>query len=158
MTSRGARTALLTAGLISLALAPTAVAGGAETITVVQRQVDSNPGETNPCTGATGTIVDDEQDVFHITSIPDGTLRLTGHSTVAVTFVPDDPNGVRYDGHETFAFSEQGTGGAFTTNLTTSVRVKGTDGSFLTFREIAHLTVTAAGTSTAFDRPTLLCS
>lgn|SRR5262245_57910827 len=158
MNRRGGRTALLIAGLMSLAMAPSALAGGAETITVVQRQVDSNPGEANPCTGATGTIVDDEQDVFHITSVPDGTLRLTGHSTVAVTFVPDDPNGVRYDGHETFAFSEQDTGGAFTTTMTTSVRVKGTDGSFLTFREIAHLTVTSAGTTAAFDRPTLLCS
>jgi hypothetical protein len=38
------------------------------------------------------------------------------------------------------------------------VRVKGTDGSFLTFREVAHLTVTAAGAAAAFDRPTLLCS
>jgi hypothetical protein len=152
------RTALLIAGLISLGIAPTALAGGAETITVVQRQVDSNPAETNPCTGATGTIVDDEQDVFHITSVPDGTLRLTGHSTVAVAFVPDDPNGVRYEGHETFAFSEQDTGGAFTTTLTTRVRVKGTDGSFLTIKEIAHLTVTTEGATAAFDRPTLLCS
>ena len=141
-----------------LAAAPSALGARAETITVVQRQLDANPGETNPCTGATGTIVDDEQDVFHITSLPDGTLNLTGHSTVAVTFLPDDPNGVRYDGHETFAFSEHGTGGAFATTMKTIVRVKGTDGSFLTFREVAHLTVTAAGATAAFDRPTLVCS
>jgi hypothetical protein len=157
MNKRMASIACVTLAFAGLfAAAPSAF--GAETISVVQRQLDSNPGETNPCTGATGTIVDDEQDVFHITSVPDGTLRLTGHSTVAVTFAPDDPNGVRYDGHETFAFSEQRTGGGFTTTMTTIVHVKGTDGSFLTFREVAHVTVTAAGVTAAFDRPTLLCS
>jgi hypothetical protein len=42
--------------------------------------------------------------------------------------------------------------------MTTAVRVKGTDGSFLTFREIEHLTVTAARATAVFDRPTLICS
>lgn len=158
MASRRVRVALAIASLATLALAPGALAAGAETLTVVQRQLDINPGETNPCTGASGTILDDEQDVFHITSLANGTLRLTGHSTVVVTFLPDDPNGVRYDGHETFAFSENGTSGAFATTMTTTVRVRGTDGSFLTFREVAHVTITASGTTTAFDRPTLLCS
>lgn len=144
--------------VIAALVAPAAFAAGADTTTVVQRQIDVNPGETNPCTGATGTIVDDEQDVFHITSLADGTLRLSGHSTIAVTFLPDDPNGVRYDGHETFAFSENSTSSTFTTTMTTMVRVKGTDGTFLTFSEVAHITVTTAGVVVAFDRPTLLCS
>jgi len=148
--------AFVLAGL--LAAAPSALGAPADTITVVERQIDVNPGETNPCTGAIGTIVDDEQDVFHITSLADGTLRLTGHSAVSVAFLPDNPDGVRYEGHETFAFSENGAGGAFTTTTTTSVRVKGTDGSFLTFREVAHETVTDAGVAVVFDRPTLLCS
>jgi hypothetical protein len=144
--------------LAALVAAPAAVAAPADGITVVQRQIDINPGETNPCTGATGTIIDDEQDVFHITSLADGTLRLSGHSTVVVTFLPDDPDGVRYDGHETFSFSENSTRATFTTTTTTKIRVKGRDGSFLTFREVAHVTVTPAGVVTAFDRPTLLCS
>ena len=158
MSAQSRRAALAVTSIVLLAIAPAAIAAGAETITVRERQIDVNPGETNPCTGASGTILDDEQDVFHITSLANGTLRLTGHSTVVVTFLPDDPNGVRYDGHETFAFSENGTSGAFATTMTTTVRVRGTDGSFLTFREVAHVTITAAGTTTAFDRPTLLCS
>ena len=85
MSSRPHRIALAVATLLLLAVAPAAFAGGADTVTVVARQVDVNPGETNPCTGATGTIVDDEQDVFHITALADGTLNLTGHSTVSVT-------------------------------------------------------------------------
>jgi hypothetical protein len=75
---------------------------GADTITVRERQVDVNPGEINICTGATGTIIDDEQDVFHITTLADGTAHLTGHSTVTVTFAPEDPKQVAYAGHETF--------------------------------------------------------
>jgi hypothetical protein len=149
---------LVTLALTVVLAAPAALASSADTTTVVQRQLDINPGETNPCTGATGTIIDDEQDVFHITSLADGTLRLSGHSTVSVTFLPDDPNGVRYDGHETFAFNENTTSATFTTTMTTIVRVKGSDGSFLTFREVAHLTVTATGVVASFDRPTLLCS
>jgi hypothetical protein len=157
MKARNVRLGLVLTTFVLLASAPPALAAAADTTTVVQREVDVNPGETNPCTGAIGTIVDDEQDVFHITVLGDGTLRLSGHSTAAVTFVPDDPNGVRYEGHETFTISENGTRNAFATTITTSVRVRGTDGSFLTFREIAHLTITAAGVVTAFDRPALVC-
>jgi hypothetical protein len=97
---------LVVASLLLLAGGQAALAAGADTITVRERQIDVNPGETNPCTGATGTIVDDEQDVFHITAVADGTLHLTGHSTVTITFTPDDPGEVAYEGHETFAFSE----------------------------------------------------
>jgi hypothetical protein len=42
--------------------------------------------------------------------------------------------------------------------MTTIVRVKGTDGTFLTVRHVAHLTVSASGVRVSFDRPTLLCS
>ena len=52
MTARGGRL-VVGAVLLALALVPAAVAAAADTITVVQRQVDINPGETNPCTGAT---------------------------------------------------------------------------------------------------------
>jgi hypothetical protein len=158
MITTSLRMALALTLLTIFTLAPRASAAGADTITVVQRQVDVNPGEANPCTGAAGTIVDDEQDVFHITTLADGTLRLSGHSAVAVVFLPDDPTGIRYEGHETFAFSENGTRSAFTTTMTTSVRVRGTDGTSLTLREVAHLTVTQRGVVTSFDRPSFLCS
>jgi hypothetical protein len=152
------RAALATGSLLLLAVAPAASAAGADTITVAERQVDSNPGETNPCTGATGTIVDDEQDVFHITALGDGTLQLTGHSTVAVTFTPDDPGQVGYTGHESFAFSETSTNRIFVTTSTNHVRVKGTDGTFISVREVTHLTVSPTGVTATFDMPTFSCS
>jgi hypothetical protein len=152
------RGVLAVATLLILATAPAAFAGGADTVTVVARQIDVNPGETNTCTGATGTIVDDEQDVFHITALDDGTFHLTGHSTVSVTFTPDDPFQVVYQGHETFALSETTTSRIFVTTSTTHVRVKGTDGTFVTIREVTHLTVSPSGITAVFDRPTFACS
>jgi hypothetical protein len=138
--------------------ATAAFAARADTITVRERQTDVNPGETNPCTGATGTIVDDEQDVFHITALADGTLHLTGHSTVTITFTPDDPAQVAYEGHETFAFSENTNSRNFVTTTTSHVRVKGTDGTFVTLREVAHLTMSPTGVGVSFDKPTFICS
>jgi hypothetical protein len=152
------RAALALTSLLLLAPAAAALAAGADTITVRERQLDINPGETNPCTGATGTIIDDEQDVFHITALADGTLQLTGHATVSVTFTPDDPGQVAYEGHETFALSESSDSRKFVTTTTSHVRVKGTDGTFVTVREIAHLNVTPTGVTVSFDKPTFICS
>jgi hypothetical protein len=157
MTACGGRL-VLGAALVALALVPAAVAAPADTITVVQRQVDINPGETNPCTGARGTIVDDEQDVFHITTLADGSTRLTGHGTTSVTFTPVDPGEIAYSGHETFAFSEVSARRTFVTTMATHLRIKGTDGTFLTIREVAHLTVTRAGVKAEFDNPVFACS
>jgi hypothetical protein len=157
VTARGGRL-LFGAVLLALALVPAAVAAPADTITVVQRQVDINPGETNPCTGATGTIVDDEQDVFHITTLANGTVRLTGHGTTSVTFTPDDPHEIAYAGHETFAFSENSTSRTFVTTMATHLRIRGTDGTFLTIREVAHLTVSSTGIKAEFDKPVFACS
>jgi hypothetical protein len=157
MTARGGRL-VFGAVLLALVLVPAAVAASADTVTVVQRQVDINPGETNPCTGTTGTIVDDEQDVFHITTLANGTVRLTGHGTTSVTFTPDDPAEIAYAGHETFAFSENSSSRTYVTTMATHLRIRGTDGTFLTIREVAHLTVTPTGTKAEFDKPVFACS
>jgi hypothetical protein len=152
------RAALAVTSILLLASAPAAFAGAAVTITVRERQVDVNPGETNPCTGGTGTIVDDEQDVFHITELPDGSVHLTGHGTVSVTFTPDDPSQATYAGHETFALSESSGDRSFTTTTIMHVRVKGTDGTFLTIREVAHLSISPNAVAVSFDKATLVCS
>lgn len=158
MSTYRQRAALAVATLLLLAPGAAALAAGADTITVRERQVDINPGETNTCTGAIGTIIDEEQDIFHITTLADGTVHLTGHSTVTVTFAPDDPKQVAYEGHETFAFSESSNSRNFVTTTTSHVRVKGTDGTFVTIGEVAHLTVNPTGVTVSFDRPTFICS
>ena len=158
MSTYGQRAALAVASLVLFAPGTATLAAGADTITVRERQVDVNPGETNTCTGAIGTITDEEQDVFHITTLADGTFHLTGHSTVAVTFAPDDPEQVAYAGHETFALSESSSSRNFVTTTTSHVRVKGTDGTFVTFGEVAHLTVNPTGVTVSFERSTFICS
>ena len=158
MSTQRKRAALAVASILLLAIAPAAFAAGADTITVRERQVDVNPGETNPCTGATGTIVDDEQDVFHITELADGSVHLTGHGTVSVTFTPDDPSQATYAGHETFALSESSSERSFTTTMTTHLRVMGTDGTSLTIREVAHLTISPNAVAVSFDKVSLVCS
>jgi hypothetical protein len=158
MSTYGQRAALAVASLVLFAPGTAALAAGADTITVRERQVDVNRGQTNTCTGAIGTIIDEEQDVFHITTLGDLTLHLTGHSTAAVTFAPDDPEQVAYAGHETFALSESSSSRNFVTTTTSHVRVKGTDGTFVTIGEVAHLTVNPTGVTVSFDRPTFICS
>ena len=158
MSTRTQLTAVVLTSILLLAMVPAALAAGADTLTVRDRQIDVNPGETNPCTGATGTIVDEEQDVFHITELADGSTHLTGHSTVSVTFTPDDPSQTTYAGHETFAISESSSDGSFTTTSTTHLRVRGTDGTFLTIREVAHLTIRPDAVAASFDKPTFICS
>ena len=158
MSLHGQSAAFAVASLLLFATAPAALATGADTVTVREQQIDINPGETNPCTGAVGTIIDDEQDVFHITTLADGSVHLTGHSTVTVTFTPDNPDQITYDGHETFAISESSNSRNFTTTTTSHVRVKGTDGTFLTIGEVAHLTVSPNGVTVSFDSPTFICS
>ena len=147
----------LAAGFMLIA-APAALAGGASTTTERSRQVDVNSGETNPCNGSTGTVTDSEQDVFHITTLDDGTYRFTGHSTVQVTFEPDDPSQPSYIGHETFMVAEAGTSRTFTTTSRERVRIRGTDGSFLTITELVHYGISASGVTVSFDRPTFACS
>lgn len=158
MTIRRHRAALAVASLLLLTSPPAALAAGADTITVRERHVDVNPGEINTCTGAAGTIIDTEQDVFHITTLANGTLHLTGHSTAAVAFTPDDPEQVAYTGHETFALSQSSGNRNFVTTTTHNVRIKGSDGTFITIRQRTHLTVNPTGVAVAFDKPTFLCS
>jgi hypothetical protein len=146
------------AAVSTLISAPAALGGGATTTTERSRQVDVNPGQENPCNGSTGTVTDYEQDVFHITELDDGTYRLNGHSTVQVTFEPDDSSQPSYAGHETFVIAEASTSQTFTTTSRERVRIKGTDGSFLTFTELVHYTVNASGVTVSFDRSTLACS
>jgi hypothetical protein len=158
MTTRGHRAALAVASLLLLTTPPAALAVGADTITLRARQVDVNPDQTNPCTGVTGTIIDSEQDVFHITTLANGTLHLTGHGIATVTFTPDDSGQIAYAGHETFALSQSSGGRTFVTTTTQNLRLGGSDGRFITLRERSHLTVNPTGVTISIDKPTFLCS
>ncbi|MCA1695133.1 MAG: hypothetical protein LC749_10585, partial [Actinobacteria bacterium] len=96
--------------------------------------------------------------VFHITALDDGTYRFTAHSTVQFTFEPDDSSQPSYTGRETFTIAEASTSRTFTTTSRQHLRVKGTDGSFITISNLVHFSVSASGVSVSFERPALVCS
>jgi hypothetical protein len=76
----------------------------------------------------------------------------------SITFTPDHPDQIAYQGHETFAFRRDEHEPNLRHHLENHVRVKGTDGTFVTVRAVAHLTVNPSGLIAAFDRPLLACS
>ena len=82
----------------------------------------------------------------------------SGADTATVTFIPDDPTQPTYEGHETYSSADSGNGTRFVTTSTFHIRMRGTDGSFLTLREIAHTTIGPNGATSVFDTPTLSCS
>jgi hypothetical protein len=77
---------------------------------------------------------------------------------VKVTFEPDDPSMPTYTGHETFTIAEASTSRSFTTTSRQRVRVRGTDGSIITFSELVHRSVSASGVSVSFEKGDLVCS
>lgn len=133
-------------------------ASGAATITVHDRFIDINPDSQNPCSGAAGTVVDINDIHFHVTTLTDGTINETGHNTATVTFVPDDPTQPTYEGHETYASSDSGNGTRLVITSTFHLRMKGTDGTFITLREVAHTTIGPNGVTSTFDKPLLTCT
>ena len=138
--------------------ATAASASGAETITVHDRSIDVNPVSQNPCSGAFGTVVDINDIHFHITTLPDGTINETGHNSASVTFTPDDPTQPTYQGHEIFASTDSGDGARLVTTSVFHFRMKGTDGTFLTMRQVAHTTINPNGATSVFDKFTLSCT
>ena len=156
---RRARTiGALTATFLLCAPSAAAFASGADTITVHDHLIDINSDSQNPCSGSPGTVVDINDIHFHITTLANGTINETGHNTATVTFIPDDPTQPTYEGHETYSSADSGNGTRFVTTSTFHIRMRGTDGSFLTLREIAHTTISPNGATSVFDTPTLTCS
>ena len=145
-----------TATLLLCAPAADALASGADTVTIHDRFIGINPGQ-NPCSGAAGTVIDINDVHFHITTLANGTINETGHNTATVTFIPDNPSQPTYQGHETYASADSGNGTRFVTTTTFHIRMRGTDGSFLTLREVAHTTIGPNGATSVFDMPTLSC-
>ena len=145
------------AGALLLMPTTAALASAADTITAHERGVDVNPGDQNPCSGAIGTVIDVNDIHFHVTTLADGTVNENGHNTADVTFIPDDPTQPSYHGRETYAFSQNTNDRRTATTTSFHLRMKGSDGSFLTVREVAHLTIGPDGATASFDRPSLAC-
>jgi len=147
--------ALLAAG-IALAV-PLPAFAQAQTTTSHFSDIVSEP-DTNPCTGAAGTITETFHRVTHVTGLPDGTGHETTTLTGTFTFVPDDPSQPALAGKFTIFDGEN-----FNQQNTTATAISvflapGTDGSTADAHLVFHITVNPDGTVTVtFEKPRLSC-
>jgi hypothetical protein len=129
----------------------------AETTTTHFSDTVSEP-DTNPCTGAAGTITETFRGVTHVTGLTDGTGHETTIITGTFTFVPEDPGQPALTGKFTIRngenFNKQNT-------VATAISVflaRGTDDSRADAHLVFHITVNPDGTVTVtFEKPRLSC-
>jgi hypothetical protein len=132
-------------------------AAGAGAVTFTQTDhnlVQVIPDNQNPCTGVYGTLTLTMNDVFHVTTLANGTDWATGTSTGTLTFVPYDSSQPSYTGHFTQWFGQNDNLMNGNGTFTFSVHATGSDGSTLLYHEVAHFSVSATGVTVSFDRPT----
>ncbi len=144
-------------GLATAAAAAAATGGSGHTVTTTQNfhgvQTFSNP---DPCNGNPAVVTATSNIVSHETFFP-----ATGETHI--TFTEEDnftvvEATITATGHMTtwanFNMNQQNSNSSFTS----SGHATGSDGSTLTYHEVAHFTLNADGTLTvSFDRPSLTC-
>ena len=97
----------------------------------------------------------ESKSVFHITEFADGRYHVTGTFRQTFTWVQD---GVTYTGHVTGWFGENLNSKSFNGTFTLAGQGKGSDGSKVAVKGLAHFTVTPGGETTAeFDEFSITC-
>jgi hypothetical protein len=148
------------AAVTALVTASPAIANGAGTVTfkqIIKDRVDSQ-ADVNPCSGVPGTVtMHINNAVFHVTINSNG-FWATETIEGTVSFTPDDPSQPSYSGHFTEWEGDNGNRQNGTATTTTNDHLKGSDGSMLTFHDVAHMSFSANGiNSISFDKPRLTC-
>ena len=150
---------LAVAGLL-LFPASSAFAAGAGAVSVTQtfhNATQSFP-TPNPCTGDLGTVTLTYNGVAHATFLTSGVGAGTGWETFTSTgdfvFTPLDPTKPTFTGHFTTWDGENFNLKNFAGTSTFILHGTGSDGSRLTFHDVAHFSVSASGITLSFDKPT----
>lgn len=119
--------------------------------------LSSMPGG-NPCTGAPGTVVlDDQHNVFHINVNGSGDLWITGTDGGVASFVPTDPSAASGQGSWTSWFGAQLNRQSNVFGSTLTARFSMSDGSHVTMHDNSHAQLTPNGVSITRDHPTFSC-
>jgi hypothetical protein len=148
MTARR-RLVLATVLAVSSFACPSQFALSATSTTVEQgheSQVDVNPDETNPCTGAVGDVIDDERDSWTVVTRSDGSTLMRGHSVSRVTFTPYDRAAESYAGEEVFTDVEAVSRGADVAHVSHRLRLHGSAGGTITMTALFRIVVAKDGT------------
>lgn len=149
--------------LVILALPASAAGAGTVTMTQTFHNATQTLAVTNPCTGALGSVDLTYNGVVHLTFLTSGIGAGTGWGTFTTTgdfaFTPTDPSQPSFTGHFTnwdgFSFNLQN----FVSTGIFVIHGTGSDGSILTFHDVAHITVLNPLSSSPtivvnFDKPT----
>jgi hypothetical protein len=121
-----------------------------------QTFVPPDPNAVQPCTGVPGTLTITYNGVAHSTFLTSGVGAGTGWATFTATgtftFVGSD--GVNFRGRFTAWDGENFNLQNFAATAILVVHGTGSDGSTLTFHDVAHMSVSASGVNLTFDKPT----
>ena len=141
-----------------LLMAVTAQASGAGAVSVTQtfHNATQTMPSNQPCTGVPGTLTLTFNGVSHFNFLTSGVGAGTGWGTFTATgtfsFVGAD--GVTFTGQFMNWDGENFNLQNFAATSTLIVHGTGSDGSSLTFHEVAHMSVSASGITLSFDKPT----
>lgn len=154
-TRRLARLLALPLAALALAVPTAAAAAGATSDTTTEHGATETFVDVFPCLGdAPYQITLTYNSVEHTTTLPNGTVHVTGTETGTVAAVPvDDATLPSFSGRftEWFGFNANRANQAGT--FTFTVHAAGSDGSSVAFHETAHESVSATGTTVSFDKP-----
>jgi hypothetical protein len=143
--------------LFAAVAVPMTALAQAETTTTHFSGTMSEP-DTNPCTGAPGTITLTARGVTHATELPDGSFHATTTITGTFTFVPEDPGQPTLTGKFTIQDSENFNQQNTTVTAMSVFLATGTDGSRVDAHLVFHITINPDGTVTVtFEKPRLSC-
>lgn len=97
-------------------------------------------------------------DVFNATELTSGvgagTFWVTGTQTGTFNAIPYDPASPTYSGHFTTWFGDNNNLRNGSETSTFTIHATGSNGSSFTFHDVAHVSVSASGITTSFDKPT----
>jgi len=142
---------VVTLSTLLLTVVANVAAAPAETETITVKDASESFTDANPCTGAPGLVTVTYNGIFHITALDDGTYHITGTETGTFTFEPDDPSQPSVTGRFTIWFGENSNQASFNGTFTFRVNGQGSDGSTVRFNGLAHISVSATGTTTEFE-------
>jgi hypothetical protein len=153
ITVLGAATAAL--ALCALGAAgPASAAGGSHTQTQTENFHGTMPlVDVNPCTGnpLVGSV--QSNSVNHVTWFPGGDELWFTFTEEDKGKAVDTVTGVTFTGHDTVWGNENINNRNGNASFTQSQRITGSDGSVITYKEVAHWTTDANGTLTvSFDK------
>lgn len=150
------------AAIVSVPQAVVAAGAGATGFTQVLHQVTQTFPGYLPCSTPPSTppvleqiTISNENSVFHVTQLANGTFWGTGTFEGAFVAQPiDDASQPTYTGHVTVWFGDNNNlqNGSETSIL--SVRGTNSDGTTFVAHDVAHLSVSASGITFSFDKPT----